>query len=109
MSSDACDTPEPAGLRDHWMREVLAAADTLRHTGHHKRLRDVTIVLPIDLLAVEAIELACMALAEGELSDVAGELRRFLDRLSADPAAAERFLASVHNVVARVRPLPQPP
>jgi hypothetical protein len=61
-------------------------------------------VLPIDHAAVEAVELACLALAEGELSEAAADLDRFLDRVTGDPAAAERFLQSVRTVVCRVGP-----
>jgi hypothetical protein len=91
-------------LRDDCAREVFAVADVLRRTGRHRRLRDVTIVLPIDHSAVEAIELACLTLADGELSEAAADLDRFLDQLTADPPAAERFLQSVRNVVRRVGP-----
>ena len=83
-------------------REVFTVAEALWRTGRHRRLRDVTIVLPIDHAAVEAIELACLALAGGELSEAAADLDRHLDRLTADPVGAERFLQSVRNVVRRV-------
>lgn len=91
-------------MRDDCAREVFAVAEALRRTGRHRRLRDVTIVLPIDHSAVEAIELACLTLTEGELSSAAGDLDRFLDRLMADPPAAERFLHAVRSVVRRVGP-----
>jgi hypothetical protein len=96
--------PAIARLRDDCTREVFAVADALRRTGRHRRLRDVTIVLPIDHAAVEAVELACLALAEGELSEAATDLDRFLDRLTADASAAERFLQAVRSVVRRVGP-----
>src|SRR4051812_21828397 len=73
MTSKPSAPADPLQLADQWAREVLAAAEALRQSGHHKRLRDVTIVLPIDLAAVEAVELACLALAQGELSDAAEE------------------------------------
>jgi hypothetical protein len=91
-------------LRDDCVREVFAVAEALRRTNRQRRLRDVTIVLPIDHEAVEAIELACVALTEGELSASAADLDRFLDRLTADPAAVERLLRSVRSVVRRVGP-----
>jgi len=81
---------------------VFAVAEALRRTNRQRRLRDVTIVLPIDHEAVEAIELACVTLAEGELSSASAELDRFLDRLAADAAAAGRFVQSVRAVVRRV-------
>lgn len=59
---------EVENLREQWSREVFAVAEALRRNGGQRYLRDVTIVLPIDYTAVEAIELACLALAEGELS-----------------------------------------
>src|SRR5881275_774407 len=96
--------PASSSLRDDCAREVFAVAEALRRTGRHRRLRDVTIVLPIDHSAVEAIELACLTLAEGELSPAAADLDRFFDRLVADAPAAERFLQSVRNVVRRVGP-----
>ena len=96
--------PAIARLRDDCTREVFAVADALRRTGRHRRLRDVTIVLPIDHAAVEAVELACLALADGELSEAAADLDRFLDRVTADPAAAEQFLQAVRSVVRRVGP-----
>ena len=95
---------DTAQLREDCAREVFAVAEALRRTGRHRRLRDVTIVLPIDHSAVEAIELACLTLAEGELSPASADLDRFFDRLMADPPAAERFLQSVRNVVRRVGP-----
>jgi hypothetical protein len=95
---------DAAILREDCVREVFAVAEALRRTGRHRRLRDVTIVLPIDHSAVEAIELACLTLTEGELSEPAADLDRFLDRLIADPPAAQRFLQSVRNVVHRVGP-----
>jgi hypothetical protein len=91
-------------LREDCAREVFAVAEALRRTGRHRRLRDVTIVLPIDHTAVEAIELACQTLTEGELTTASADLERFLDRLVEDPPAAERFLQSVRNVVRRVGP-----
>jgi len=97
-------TPALSPLREDCSREVFAVAEALRRTGRQRRLRDVTIVLPIDHSAVEAIELACQTLAEGELTSAAADLERFLDRLVADPPAAERFLHSVRSVVRRVGP-----
>jgi len=99
--------PDVARLRANCAREVFAVADALRRTGRQRRLRDVTIVLPIDHASVEAVELACLALAEGELSEAAADLDRFLDRVTADAAAAERFLQSVRSVVRRVGPTSQ--
>ena len=97
--------PAIARLRDDCTREVFAVADALRsRTRCHRRLRHVTIVLPIDHAAVEAVELACLALADGELSEAAADLDRFLDRVTADPAAAEQFLQAVRSVVRRVGP-----
>src|SRR5215218_1780327 len=66
--------PPESHLRDDCAREVFAVAEVLRRTGRQRRLRDVTIVLPIDFTAVEAVELACLALAEGELSESAAAL-----------------------------------
>ena len=91
-------------LRADCAREVFAVAEALRRSGRQRRLRDVTIVLPIDHVAVEAIELACIALSEGELSESAADLDRYLDRVAGDPASAERFLQSVRAVVRRVGP-----
>ena len=69
----------------------------------------MTIVLPIDHAAVEAVELACLALTGGELSEAATDLDRFLDRLTADPAGAERFPVGPQRRpsggVVRARPL----
>src|SRR5687768_6208098 len=91
-------------LRANCAREVFAVAEALWRSGRQRRLRDVTIVLPIDHAAVEAIELACIALSEGELCEAATDLDRYLDRVAADRAAAERFLQSVRGVVRRVGP-----
>ncbi|MBO0699824.1 MAG: hypothetical protein J2P46_15610 [Zavarzinella sp.] len=106
MTTNAPAPTDPPGQSERWAREVLAAADALRQTGHHKRLREVTIVLPIDLAAVEAIELACLALAQGELSPAAEEFEQYLVRLAADPSVAARFMSAVRNVIARVMPPP---
>lgn len=95
---------DPATLRAAWAREVYAVAEAFRRTGRHRRLRDVTIALPIDHAAVEAIELACQALTEGDLSPAAAEFDRFLDQLAADPVASARFLTSVRGVARRVGP-----
>jgi hypothetical protein len=102
-NSSAFALPD-SNLRADFAREVFSVAESLRRTGRHRRLRDVTIVLPIDHAAVEAIELACIALAEGELSEAAADVDRCLDQVTADPTAADRFLASVRNVVRRVGP-----
>ena len=83
---------------------MYAVAEALRRTGGHRRLRDVTIVLPIDHQAVEAIELACQALIQGELSQASGELDRFLDRVAEDRLTADRFLTSIRSVARRVGP-----
>jgi len=91
-------------LREDCAREVFAVAEALRRTGRQRRLRDVTIVLPIDHSAVEAIELACVALAEGELSTAATDLDRYLNQVTEDSTAAERFLQSVRSVIRRVGP-----
>jgi hypothetical protein len=95
----AADSSEARAV---WSREVYAVAEALRRSGRNRRLRDVTIVLPIDHRAVEAIELACLALAEGELSEAANDLNRFLDGLAQDSFEADRFLSSVRNVARRV-------
>jgi len=92
-------------LRSVWTKEVFAVAEALRRNGRQRRLRDVTIVLPIDHSAVEVIELACVVLSEGELSEAAGELERFFDRLATDEFASDRFLASIRGVARRVGPL----
>lgn len=89
-------------LRTIWIREVYAVATALRRNGRHRRLRDVTIVLPIDHVAIEAIELACVALSEGALFDSSGEMERFFDQVVTDPFAADRFLGSVRGVARRV-------
>ena len=96
---------DPSYLRQDCIRDVFAVAEALRRTGRQRRLRDVTIVLPIDHSAVEAIELACLTLSEGELSPAAADLDRFFDRLLDDLPAAERFLQSVRSVVRRVGPI----
>jgi hypothetical protein len=93
---------DPQEARTTWSREVFSVAEALRRSGRHRRLRDVTIVLPIDHSAVEAIELACLALSEGELSEAASDLNRFFDRLAGDDYEADRFLSSVRNVARRV-------
>jgi hypothetical protein len=109
MNRNTSPPADPPSLREQWAREVLAAAETLRQTGHHKRLREVTIVLPIDLAAVEALELACLALAQGELSDAAHDFDGYIGQVAADPAAAVRFLTAVRNVVTRLLPSPDAP
>lgn len=90
--------------RADWAREVFSVADALRRSNRHRRLRDITIVLPIDHAAVEAIELACLALSAGEFSDAAGDVDRYLEAVATDPAAVGRFLQSVRSVVRRVGP-----
>lgn len=91
-------------LRTEWSREVFAVADVLRRGNRHRRLRDVTITLPVDHAAVEAIELACHVLSQGDLSEAAGELDRCFDRIAEDGWAAEQFLVSVRGVARRVGP-----
>jgi hypothetical protein len=98
----APDTANATQSRDDWVREVFAVAEALRQRGRHRRLRDVTIVLPIDYAAVEGIELACRVLIEGDVSPAARELDEFFDRLVEDPLAADRFLDSVRSVARRV-------
>ena len=98
----APDTANASASRDDWVREVFAVAEALRRRGRHRRLRDVTIVLPLDYMAVEGIELACRVLIEGELSPASRELDEFFDRLIEDPIAADRFLDSVRSVARRV-------
>jgi hypothetical protein len=89
-------------MPEMWTRELFSVADALRRTGRHRRLRDVTIVLPIDHVAVEAIELACQALSGGELSPAANELDQFFVRLSQDQFAVNQFLPAVRGVACRV-------
>ena len=100
--------PLPPPPRDEWAREVLAAAEALRRDGRHRLLREVTIVLPLDRRAVEAIELACQALAQGELSPAARDLDMFFDRLAREPGVSEAFLYSVRSVVSRITPQTPP-
>src|SRR5262245_42638191 len=95
----AADSPD---VRAAWSREVFAVAEALRRSGRNRRLRDVTIVLPIDHRAVEAIELACLAISGAELSAPAAALNRFFDGLTLDTFEADRFLSSVRNVARRV-------
>ncbi len=95
--------PNPGG-RVLCARELFAVAEALRRTGRHRRLRDITIVRPTDFAAVAAIELACLVLSEGELSEAAAHLDRLLDQVISDPVMAERFLQSVRGVVRRVGP-----
>lgn len=83
-------------------REVFALAEALRRNGGQRRLRDVTIVLPTDHSAVEAIELACLALSEGEFSEAAGDLNRFLERITQNSSDTDRFLISLRAVAQRV-------
>ena len=97
-------SPLPTSLRADCAREIYSIADALRRTNRHRWLRDVTIVLPIDFAAVEAIELACLALAEGEFSDAAVDFDRLLDRVATDPAAVGRLLQAVRGLVRRLGP-----
>jgi hypothetical protein len=101
----ATSTAADSTLRADCTREVFAVAEALWRSGRQRRLRDVTIVLPIDHAAVEAIELACLVLTEGDLSPAAGDFEQYIDRVAADPAAAERLLQSVRAVVRRVGPI----
>ena len=93
---------DPAFQRLEWSREVYAVADRLRQTGRQRQLRDITIVLPVDHHAIEAIELACQALMEGELSTASCDLDSLFDHLASDEAEAALFLNSVRNVVRRI-------
>src|SRR5262245_61913986 len=93
-----------SSLRANCAREVFAVAEALWRAGRQRFLRDVTIVLPIDYTAVAAVELACLVLSEGELSEAAANLELFLDQVTADSASAERFIMSVRSVVRRVVP-----
>lgn len=97
-------TVPQSALRADCAREVYSVAEALRRSGRIRYLRDVTIVLPIDYAAVEAIELACLALAAGELSEASSDLERHLDGLAGDPAAVGRLLQAVRNVVRRLGP-----
>ena len=105
MPTSTPSTAAPGSdLRADCAREVFAVAEALWRSGRQRRLRDVTIVLPIDHAAVEAIELACIALSEGELSEAGTDLDRYLDRVASDRTSAEWFLQSVRSVVRRVGP-----
>jgi hypothetical protein len=93
--------PDPSALRAGWTRELYVVAEAIRLTGRQNRLRDVTIVHPIDHTALAGIALACQAVAAGELSDAARELDRFLDDVAADLGAAVQFLPAVRSVARR--------
>jgi hypothetical protein len=98
-------TPPPADPippREVWSREVFAIAETLHRTGRQNMVREVTIVLPVDYKAVEAIELACRALAGGDFSDAARDMDRFFDKLEREPGMADQFLPSLRSVVHRL-------
>ena len=92
----------PVPRREECVREVFAAAEGLRQTGQARRLRELTIVLPTDYRAVEALELACQVLTEGDLSQPARDLDQFFDRMSSDPAQVDRFLHSLRGVLRRL-------
>jgi hypothetical protein len=94
----------PAPRREECVREVLLAAEGLRQTGQTRRLRELTIVLPTDYRAVEALELACQVLAEGDFSQAARDLDGLIDRLGTEPAQIERFLQSLRGVIRRLNP-----
>jgi len=99
------DTPSPADPippRDEWSREVFAIAEKLHRAGRQNLVREVTIVLPVDYKAVEAIELACRALARGDLSDAARDLDRFFAKLEREPGMADQFLPSLQSVIRRL-------
>jgi len=93
---------EPIPPREEWAREVFAIAEKLHRAGRQHLIREVTIVLPVDYKAVEAIELACRALAGGDLSDASRDLDRFFDRLEREPGMADQFLPSLQSVVRRL-------
>jgi hypothetical protein len=93
---------DPIPPRDEWAREVFAIAGTLHRTGRQDLVREVTIVLPVDYKAVEAIELACRALAGGGFSDAARDLENFFDRLEREPGMADQFLPSLRSVIRRL-------
>jgi hypothetical protein len=97
--------PDPALRRQEWSREVFAAAEAIRRSGRHHGLREVTIVLPIDYEAVAAMELACQALGQGELSPATRDLDRLFDRVEKSPGLASQFLTSLHSVIRRLGPL----
>jgi len=93
---------DPISPRNEWAREVFAIAETLHRTGRQDLVREVTIVLPVDHKAVEAIELACRALASGGFSDAARDLDSFFDRLEREPGMADQFLPSLQSVIRRL-------
>ncbi|HJZ89914.1 MAG TPA: hypothetical protein VKE40_03510 [Gemmataceae bacterium] len=93
--------PDSCALRAGWTKELYVVAEAIRLSGRLSGLRDVTIVHPIDHTALAAIDLACRAIAAGELSGAARELDRFLNDLAADPAVAAQFLPAVRSVARR--------
>lgn len=79
-------------------------ADQLRATGGQRKLRDMTINLPVDHAAISVIDLACQALSQGDFSPEANDLETALYRIMSDAAMALRLGQSMRNMAERLLP-----
>lgn len=96
--------PEFGPLPESWSPEVYAVAEALRRGGRHMRLRELTIILPIDHIAIAAIDLACKAISEGGMGPSTADLERLLGRIAANPDERDRFLPALRSTVRRIAP-----
>lgn len=79
-------------------------AEKIRATGGQRKLRDMTINLPVDHEAISVIELACQALSQGEFSEEAAELDMVLERMAADATMGLRLGPAMRNMAERILP-----
>ncbi len=79
-------------------------AARIRASGRQRKLKDMTINLPIDCVAISVIDLACQAISQGEFSTEMSEFDGLLDQVAADPAMAPRMGPAMKKLAERLLP-----
>lgn len=100
-SSDA-ELPPSVAARD-WGRLFASLGTELKRHGYSRQLSEVTIALPADGDAIDALRIACSVGSQSEDSDdFQSLLARLNSVLSDEPKKRERFVSSLRSVLERL-------
>ena len=93
----------PATAAQDWARLFTTLGSELKRHGYSRQLSGVTIALPADQDAIDALRFACSIGLQSDESDDFRSLVAQLDSvLSDEPKKRERFVSSLQNVLRRL-------
>jgi hypothetical protein len=92
-----------ANLRQGWLELIWRIAQGVNNSGRQRRLVDMTITLPADYAAVNAVLVACRLLKNDSQLQTQ-DLDQLLQSIESDQSMCARFTVALQNLEKRVMP-----